>query len=316
MLKTRGVVGFVALLMLSAVAPAISAPAIPGSKARIETALRNLTTARRPGQDTLATIFDGNKYVQCRRASKSLLCEAAGALMQSSLERVLIPERIERLTAMGWRLEPSFGNYVQTFPPELPLHDIVNKIIETLAEGYDANINELDVRNDWVKSERCPPRNGPSQSLAGMINNATQMAATAVHACAYTPIRSASDVVNAYGKQIEAEVKRLRTNAKRNVFFVIQAGIGYVQCAPASGAIYCEAQSADSWSMLAHVLTSERVERLHAAGFSDPGRSPNYWRVYSFPEFDEAAIARELLTILYDVYGYEGPAKLKVLSQR
>jgi hypothetical protein len=44
-------------------------------------------------------MWDGNKYVQCRRLpDRSLRCEVASTLMQSSLERVT-PERVVRLTA-------------------------------------------------------------------------------------------------------------------------------------------------------------------------------------------------------------------------
>jgi len=32
------------------------------------------------------------------------------------------------------------------------------------------------------------------------------------------------------------------------------------------------------------VLTSERVEKLHAAEFEDPGRTPNYSRRYRLDE--------------------------------
>jgi hypothetical protein len=46
-----------------------------------------------------------------------------------------------------------------------------------------------------------------------------------------------------------------------------------------------------------------------AGGFFDPGRAPNYWRIYPLDEFDRAAVGRELLTILYDVYGYNGSPK-------
>ena len=68
--------------------------------------------------------------------------------------------------------------------------------------------------------------------------------------------------------------------------------------------------------MLAKILTPERVARLHAAGFTDPGRAPNYWRSYAVDKFDDAAIARELLTILYDVYGYDGSPKLAIATEK
>src|SRR5437870_6337505 len=65
---------------------------------RVETALANVTALNRPGQDGFATVWDGNKYVQCRRLpDQALRCESAGALMQPSLARVLTPERVARL---------------------------------------------------------------------------------------------------------------------------------------------------------------------------------------------------------------------------
>ena len=92
------------------------------------------------------------------------------------------------------------------------------------------------------------------------------------------------------------------------------AGIGYVQCMPdkAPPSIYCEAQSADSWPALTAVLTPDRVALLHAAGYEDPSRGPNYSKTYAADQFADAAIARELLTILHEVYGYAGLPKLKV----
>lgn len=89
------------------------------SQSRVAAVLENITNLNRPGQDGYATVWDGNKYVQCKRLSdRNLRCEAAGLLMQSSLGHVLTPERVARLTALGWRLDPSFGNYVQTFPAD------------------------------------------------------------------------------------------------------------------------------------------------------------------------------------------------------
>ena len=68
--------------------------------------------------------------------------------------------------------------------------------------------------------------------------------------------------------------------------------------------------------MLARILTPERVALLHAAGFTDPGRSPNYWKTYPADKFDERALTEELLTILHDVYGYDGLPKLKVATEK
>jgi hypothetical protein len=298
----------------------------PG-RSRVEAALQNIRVLVRPGQDGFATIWDGNKYVQCgRRPDGSLRCESAGALMQPSLAHALSPERAGRLAALGWRLDPSFGNYVRSFPPDMPTGGIADQVLQALAEGYGADLARLDVQTSWVKSEPCPPRNGPTQNLAGIVSDAPSMAATAVHACAYrpkpdsgpsVPAGSAAELIDLYGARVAGEIQRLRVNIDRDVFVVFETEIGYIQCAPqtAPAAIYCEAQSADSWPALAAVLSPDRVGRLHEAGFADPGRAPNYWKAYPADQADDAAIARELLTMLHDVYGYTGLPRLAVKTE-
>ena len=297
------------------------------SQSHVQAALDNITTLSRLREDGYATMWDGNKYVQCRRLpDRSLRCEAAGTLMQSSLERVLTPERVVRLTALGWRLDPSFGNYVQTFPADAASSFVAEKILQVLGEAYEADIAELEVQSTWVPTEPCPPRNGPGQNLAGIISNAPSMAAMAVHACAYRPTsnlganlpaNSADELIGFYGAKVTAEIQRLRVNARRRVFAVFEAGIGYVQCEPdiSPPTIYCEAQSADSWQALASVLTPDRVNRLHDLGFADPGRAPNYWKNYPTEQVDDASIARELLTVLHDVYRYNGQPTLNVKTE-
>jgi hypothetical protein len=294
------------------------------AQSRVEAALGNIASLERPGNDGLATVWDGNKYVQCRRMPDHVLrCEAGGALMQPSLGRVLTPQRIARLDALSWRLDPSFGNYVQVFAADLSASKIAEKILSALADGFEADLSNLEVRTDWIASRPCPTRNGPTQNLAGAINDAPAMAATAIRACAYTPppsspIRTAVDLIDLHGARATGEVQRLRVNLDREIFVVFATQIGFVQCAPQTspGAIYCEAQSADSWPALTSVLTPERVARLHTAGFTDPGRAPNYWKNYPLDQFDDGAIARELLTILHDVYGYEGSPTLEITTEK
>jgi hypothetical protein len=322
-------IGWALLLsaLLGSFETSLAASPSPTSKPLVESALQNILNLDRPGQDGFATVWDGNKYVQCKLLpDRSLRCEAAGTLMQSSLERVLTPEHISRLTSLGWRLDPSFGNYVQTFPPGTPPSLVADKILQALAEAYVANISDMEVQSTWVAKEPCPPRNGPSQNLAGIVNNAPSMAATAVHACSYTPkpdlgpsvpATSSAELMDFYGVRVTGEIQRLRINSARRVFAIFQAGIGYVQCEPNSSppTIYCEAQSAESWEALTSILTPERIARLHEAGFADPGRAPNYSKSYPVDQTDDATIARELLAILHDVYGYNGLPKLKVMTE-
>ncbi len=297
------------------------------NQASVDAVLANIITLNRPGQDGLATVWDGNKYIQCRRMADALRCEAAGTLMQPSLGRVLVPERIARLATLGWQLDPSFGNYVQIFPIGLPVSQITERILQALRDGYDADLTNLETQSDWIKSEPCPPRNGPTQNLAGMINDNPAMAATAVRGCAFrpklpvdplAPAQSKVDLFNLYGARIVGEIQRLRVNIDRKVFVVFDTGGGYVQCAPQSSprAIYCEVQSAESWPVLTRILTPDRVARLRAAGFADPGRSPNYWKTYPADAFTDAAIADELVTILFDIYGYNGSPKLELASEK
>jgi hypothetical protein len=204
---------------------------------------------------------------------------------------------------------------------------VADKILQVLAEAYDADVSKLEVNSIWVKSEPCPPRNGPTQNLAGMINDAPSMARYAVHACAYTPApntapsvaaSSTEELISLYGVRVTGEIQRLRVNLNRDVFVIFQAGIGYIQCHPDTSppVIYCEAQSADSWEALRSILSPERVAQLHAAGFTDPGRAPNYWKNYLPDQADDQTIGRELLTILHDVYGYTGLPKLQVITER
>ncbi len=146
--------------------------------------IRNLT---RPRQDGYTAIWDGDKFVQCHAHSdQSLSCEAAGATMQPSLARVLTPDRKQRLTSLGWRLDPSFGAYTKTFAPTVSLDQVADRILTVLSQAYDADLTRLYVQTRWVAHQTCPPRHGPGQNRAGMIDDDPMMAQTAVHGCAYS----------------------------------------------------------------------------------------------------------------------------------
>lgn len=318
-LRTRAM--YAALALWAATSPGIA----QSPNVRIDEALQNITSLVRAGRVGYATFWDGNKYIQCRRMpDRSLRCEAAGTSMQPSLKNVLTADRLIRLAALGWVLDPSFGNHVQVFSADLPTGRAADHIVQTLSEAYAANTEDLDVKTSWVADTPCPPRNGPSQNLAGIVNDAPSMRATALHTCFYTPpaarpqtASSAQELVAIYGASTTAEIQRLRINATRRVYAVFDAGIGYIQCMPEVPpvAVYCEAQSVETWAALTTVLTPERVGRLRAAGYADPGRAPNYSKSYPFEKFKDAAIASEILTILHEVYGYTGATKLETTTE-
>lgn len=312
-----------AMLIGAALVAGISAAAAQDAKGRIDQALQNISALLREGRVGYATVWDGNKFVQCHRlASRELRCEAAGSVMQPSLARVLTPERIGRIAALGWTLDPAFGNYVQTFPADMPTAELTERVLRGLSEGYDVNLNDIEVATDWVIDIPCPPRNGPSQNLAGMVNQAPSMLASAVLACSYkAPERpkkaeTAEALIALYGAMVTAEIQRLRINATRQVYVVVDSDIGYIQCMPEIPpvALYCEAQSAESWAALSAVLKPDRIARLAAAGYAEPGRAPNYSKSYPLTMSD-SAIAGEILTLLHEVYGYTGATKLKIKTE-
>jgi hypothetical protein len=288
----------------------------------VEMALDNVTVLVRPGQVGYATAYDGNAFVQCRRwGSGAMRCEAAGILMQPSLKAMLTPERASVLESLGWSLDPAFGLYVQLFPPDLTVAQVAAKVREALVRGYGAVDAQVETRTAWVLDAPCPPRITYSQTLAGIVDNSPAMRSVTRAMCAYVPdrkpaaegeVQHAADLFKTYAPRLAAEIQRLRINAGRPGFVVVSAGIGYVQCAAeiAPLGIYCEAQSAESWGALQAVLTKPRIAWLHAAGFVDPGRVQNYSKVYRGDALDEQAIARELLEILFEVYGYRGDPAL------
>lgn len=317
----RVALSIVAIMELWGANPCVAQTA----SSRIDEALQNITTLVRSGRIGYATFWDGNKYIQCRRMpERELRCEATGTSMQPSLRSVLTGDRLSRLATLGWSLDPSFGNYVQTFPADRPSSFVAAHILRTLTEVYDADPSSLEIQTTWIADTPCPPRNGPSQNLAGLVNDAPSMRKWAVRTCSYKPDSETSQIVNSsaelialYGATATAAIQRLRINIGRQVYVIFNAGIGYVQCITETppAAIYCEAQSAESWPALATILTPERLSRLRSAGYADPGRSANYWKSYPLDKFSDAAIANELLTILREVYGYNGANKLKISTE-
>lgn len=290
---------------------------------RIDAALQNITSIVRAKKVGYATIWDGNKYVQCRRLpSREMRCEAAGPTLQPTLKHILTIERQNRLAALGWAIDPAFGNYAKIFPADAPTGQISADILRTLTDAYDINLQDLELKTDWVVDIPCPPRNGPSQNLAGMVSGAPSMRSTALLTCSYTAkpqpqtAETAEALIKLYGPSVTAEIQRLRVNAAHRVYAVFDSGIGYIQCMPETPpvALYCEAASAESWAALSAVLNQDRIARLTAAGYKEPGRAPNYSKSYPLTLTD-AAIAAEILTLLHDVYNYTGAPKLDVKTE-
>jgi hypothetical protein len=294
------------------------------AEVRIDAALQNITHIVRTGRVGYATFWDGNKFVQCRRLPEhTLRCEAAGSTMQSSLKNVLTNDRLAVIFKLGWAFDPSFGNYVRVFPLGTSTSTAAEHIVNLLKDGYGAERDAIAVATHWVADTPCPPRAGPSQNLAGSVNGAASMERVVIRACFYKPdtdppqlVNSAEELIALYGAMAAAEIQRLRVNAaNQQVFTIFKAGIGYLQCRPEDKSIYCEAQSAESWPALTTILTADRISWLHDTGYADPGRAPNYWKEYPLDKYDDAAIATELLTVLYTAYGYKGATRLGIKTE-
>jgi hypothetical protein len=315
---------------LMAALAAMTSGAAPAQDNKVETAIALMRTLERPGRINLATVGDGNKYIQCRlMPDANVRCEAAGTLMQPSLEHILTPDRVRALVARGWTLDSAFGNYARMFKPDTSSAAIADELLGTLSTAYGADTAELQVETSTVADEPCPPRNGWTQNLAGMIDASPAMKGVVVHACSYVPGSILPEqrlgpgstmayLIAVYGSRVGKEIERLRLNVdSKDIFVVFDTQIGYVQCTPetAPDGFYCEAQSADSWPALAAVLTSERISRLHAAGYADPGRSQNYSRSYRADGITDAALAADVLAVLHDVYGYYGASKLEIVTE-
>jgi len=288
---------------------------------QIAASLENITTLVRPNYDGVATIWDGNRFIQCRTMPNQIFrCESAGTVMQPSLMTVLTPARIERLATLGWEIDSSFGNWVHVFPSDQKLQDVADLLLKALIQGYDAKIDTIEIKTDWVYHQICMPRVGPRQNLAGSIVTSASMMPTAIRGCNYVKpvtVSSFQDLKKLYEKQVIGESQRLRININRAIHFVISTDFGYVQCTTniKPDAIFCEAASAFSWAALESILTPQRINHLHELGFSDPGTSPNYSKIYLLEKYSDTDIAHELLTIIYEIYGYHGTSSLQITTE-
>ena len=62
-------------------APGGADEASTATASKIAAALANIADLERPGQEGIATVLDGNKYVQCRQmADRTVRCEDGGAM--------------------------------------------------------------------------------------------------------------------------------------------------------------------------------------------------------------------------------------------
>ncbi|MBI1202735.1 MAG: hypothetical protein GC182_09520 [Rhodopseudomonas sp.] len=82
-------------------------------------------------------------------------------------------DRLHRLAKLDWTLDGKFGNDLHHVAADRPTAIIANHIQRTLMEAYAAEVADLEIKTAWVADMPCPPRNRPSQYLAGIVNDAS-----------------------------------------------------------------------------------------------------------------------------------------------
>ncbi|HTH99027.1 MAG TPA: hypothetical protein VL574_16540 [Stellaceae bacterium] len=297
---------------------------------KVAGAVGNTLMTPQPGQDGLVTVADGNEFVQCRQSSllPNWRCEAAGTTMQPSLASVLTPARVTQLAALGFKPDPAFGNYVLEVAPTTDPDQLAAAIVQALSQGYGADIAAAEVDARRLTTQACPPRRNFGQDQAGAINTDPAMAGVSTAACSAmdaltaeptdaagadarptrmpTPNKVPKDVVTAYGPTVAKEMARLRRARTARIWITLDGADGHIQCRPdpADRAFACEATAAAGKSAPQH------VGLLHMAGFSDAEGAPNHTRRFPYRQFSDVQMARLLMTLLRDVYGFDGSSFL------
>lgn len=133
-------------LALAGLCAATDVNAEQSATSRIDEALKNITASVRLAKVVgCATVWDGNKYVQCRRLHDCALTLRGRRLsMKHSFKSVLNGERLARLAALGWVLDTSFGNHVRMFPADTTTAHAAECILQTLTEVYGADLTNLE----------------------------------------------------------------------------------------------------------------------------------------------------------------------------
>ena len=115
------------------------------------------------------------------------------------------------------------------------------------------------------------------------------------------------------GARLGAAMTWLRGDPRRGLYVFFTPDT-YVECrpGPARGTIDCLAPCPDAWPWLEKVLTPQRIARLHAAGYADPG--VEYSKEYLAGEPADV-IAAELIALLHDAYDYRGMPPLILTAE-
>lgn len=330
-----------ALALLGFLLMSGSALAGPALKTEIVQGIAAVILAENDKTDGILTVSESNLFVQCLRSHllPQWRCESAGTEGQPWLHDVLTPERRAKLAALGFVPDAETGNFVSTPLKAIAPDALAGTILQVLTEIYGAVPEEIEVKAEKLRSARCHRRikvgydrgrailtksiglkqnaekgckltSGPHEAEAADETDAE----TGTPPAAPPPV----DVDEHYLTPMAAELDRMR-QAGPHAFVIFEAKPAYVQCQhDAEGKrMYCEAASADAvGKAVANILTPERKAKLIAAGFAPPGRVMNYSRFYPDAEYSIPLVARALLRVLRESYGYQGTPAIAVITEK
>ncbi|HTH99028.1 MAG TPA: hypothetical protein VL574_16545 [Stellaceae bacterium] len=326
---------------LTAPAMADDAKDTEALRQKLSQAIAGTLAQPKPDRDGIVTASEANIYAQCRQSPllTAWRCETAGIAMQPSLRLILSRKRQDALSELGLQIDETFGNFAMNMPTDTDPEALADILIRALIDGYGADPGKVKVDARYLPTQTCPIRTGWTQSDAGAINIWPSMKSVSGPFCNLAEARQPPqdmgagseaspgppiptpanqrhfDIVTAYTPAVARELARIRTaDTKDDPWFILDTAHGYVQCAPDDDQFYCEAASAESVPELKPWLTPERKDVLHKAGYEDPGRHQNYVAHYPYKSFGDVKVAVLLLSVLRDVYGYDGATLLRAVD--
>ena len=320
--------------------PSFAAASAP--TAQIVKGVQQVLVPERPATDGVLTLADGNFYLQCLNQPRNSFwqCESAGLKGQSWLHYALTPARQKQLNALGFRVEPSIGNFVSRIPRKTSPEALAALLLRVLAEGYGVPADEILVYTDWLPSVPCHTRMGADANNGGSILTPSWgYMKDAVDGCSLTKVPIPTDLPapapasppskappaslaaldKRYAGAIAKQLYRLRNGTEeQDIWVIFVAGVPYIQCQYDHDGrqLYCEAASVDAIGPeLAPYLTSEGQRLLVRAGYHEPGRAMNYWRYYPSNKYTLVETAESILAVFYQAYGYRGAAAITLVTE-
>ncbi len=249
---------------------------------------------------------------------------------------MLTLERQAKLTTLGFRPDAEFGNFIALIPKTTAPDRLADLIVRVLTEAYAVPPDDITIKAERLATRRCHPRIKAGHDLGGLIRtptlgfkqdveNGCRMESNAEaenydDPTAIVPTAQGIDVGARYITAMTDALGRVEKADKAlKAYVIFITGPAYVQCLRGddNSGMYCEAVSEDAVGKpIERILTPERKAKLMQAGFAPPGKVMNYSRFYPATEYNMTALAKVLLGILEDAYGYQGTPAMTINTEK